>query len=309
MVPGTHINTNPMDLQKAIDLFLQAKRADGRKERTLADYRRVFKRYVKHVDHNLETWTRDSIRAYVVYLRDRGWKPGTVGLHIRYLRAFWHWLYVEGYTDQDFAQAVAAPKQHIREESLLTLEEFKALVQACAGDRWARRDRAIILMLADTGMRRSEIMSLQRDQVVFEGDEAWVLLTGDMTKNSKERYVFLGSASTAALRAYLDERADDAPDLWRSERGPLGGDGLWYMLRRRAKIAGLDPKRIHPHLLRKVFATWWIENGGDEQRLMRIGGWSGPEMLRIYVRLGSRIKLQEAHRQYGPVDNLFENGE
>jgi len=285
-----------------IALFLAAKLADGRAPRTLADYRRVLDRYAAHVDG--QPLTRETARAYVADLRAQGWAEGTVALHIRYLRCYWRWLYTEGHAAEDVSQAIAAPKLAIREESLLTLDEFKALIAACTGDRWAIRDRAIILMLADTGMRRGEFVSVQRAQVTFENGGAWIMLQSEKTKSRQERYVFLGGASAAALRAYLDTRDDDHPALFISERGPLGGDGLYYLLRRRAEQAGIDPARMHPHLLRKVFATWWIENGGDEQRLMQIGGWSGPEMLRIYVRLGSRQKLQEAHRQFGPVDNL-----
>lgn len=291
------------------DRFIQSKRADGRAPRTIEDYQRVLGRYAEHVTGDETTWTRDTARAYVAGLRRTHWQPATVGLHIRYLRAFWHWLYTEGITAEDLSQAVAAPKQHIREESLLTTAEFARLVAACAGDRWAVRDRAILLMLADTGMRRSEFCAVERDWLTIEdngdGPESWLMLPGSVTKDRKPRFVLMGVTTTTALIAYLETRTDDHPALWMSERGPLGGDGLWYMLRRRAKLAGIDPSRVHPHLLRKVFASWWIENGGDEQRLMDIGGWNGPEMLRIYVRLGSRQKLQDAHRQFGPVDNLF----
>lgn len=125
------------------------------------------------------------------------------------------------------------------------------------------------------------------------------------TREVKKCYRFLGHATTAALSAYLATRVDGDPALFISERGALGGDGVYHLLRRRAALAGLDPDRVHPHLMRKIFASWWIENGGDEQRLMHIGGWAGPEMLRVYVRLGSRQKLQDAHRQFGPVDRVI----
>jgi len=70
--------------------------------------------------------------------------------------------------------------------------------------------------------------------------------------------------------------------------------------------AGIDPAKVHPHAFRKVFATWWIERGGDEQSLMRLGGWSSPDMLRIYVRLAGRQALQRRHKQHSPVDRALE---
>lgn len=292
-------------MSSLLETFITARRADGLRQRTLDDYRRVLLRFAVD-DDSPANWTRASVRAYVAALRAEPWALATIALHVRYLRAFFKWCHAENITGEDFSAIIPAPARTIREEVLLTTGEFTSLVQACAGDRWALRDRAIVLMLADTGLRRKEFISLQRAQVIFEDGTAYLLLPGIVAKNGHERFAFLGRATTTALRAYLDARDDDDPALFISERGPLGGDGLYQMLRRRAAQAGIDPARVHPHLLRKMFASWWIENGGDEQRLMDIAGWSGPEMLRVYVRLGARQKLQDAHRRYGPVDRLFE---
>jgi len=289
-----------------LDTFLTAKRADGLRRRTLDDYHRVLSRAMLQLDINApSTWTRESIRAYIADLRAQPWAPATVALHIRYLRAFLAWCCREGYTAEDFSALIPAPARTIREEVLLSQDEFADLVRACAGDRWALRDRAVILTLVDTGLRRSEFCALRRDWIIVEDGTASLLLPSRASKTAQERFVFLGRATTRAVMAYLETRDDEHPALFISERGELGGDGVYYLLRRRAEQAGLDPARVHPHLLRKQFASWWIENGGDEQRLMHIGGWNGPEMLRVYVRLGARQQLQQA-RQYGPVDRIIE---
>jgi len=293
-------------LMPIFDIFITAKIANGRSRRTVADYKRVLTRFFKHVGR-APTWDRHTIRKYVAGLYDLPWAPATVALHVRYLRAFWAWLYREGYIGEDLSRYVSAPRHSMRDEELLTVDEFMRLVLACSGDRFALRDRAIILLFTDTGLRRGEFSQLRRDNVKIDQERGWILLPGETTKSGNDRFVFMGEATTQALCAYLETREDDNAALFMGERGPLGGDGLYSLLRRRAELAGLDKRRVHPHLLRKVFATWWIENGGDEQRLMKIGGWSGPEMLRIYVRLGSRQKLQEAHEQFGPVDRLFDD--
>lgn len=289
-----------------LDTFLTSKIADGIRLSTQRDYTRVLTLFLNWLsDPRPESWTRDMVRAYIATLRKLTWAPATIAQHVRYLRAFWNWCHKEGYTTENLSAVVCAPDLAIREEELLTIDEFSQLVAACAGDRWAERDRAIILMLVDTGLRRKEFCSLKRDQVRFDAAGGWLMLPGQEAKNKRDRFVFLGRATAAALRAYLETRTDNLPELIISDRGPLGGDGLYHMLRRRAEQAGLGHLQIHPHLLRKMFASWWIENGGDEQRLMSIGGWSGPEMLRIYVRLGSRQKLMEAHQQFGPVDRIL----
>jgi len=145
---------------------------------------------------------------------------------------------------------------------------------------------------------------MQRDQVHFESGQAWALI--EAPKTSDSRYVIWGATSARALRSYLATRQDADPALWYGEQGPLGYYAFHRILRRRAEDAGLDARKCHPHAFRKIFATWWIRNGGDEQRLMKLGGWSGPEMLRIYVQLGNLDALRDGHADYSPVGRLFE---
>ena len=97
-----------MDCQAAIEKFILAKVADGRAERTIADYRRVLGRYAEHMNGDpVATWTRDDARAYVAALRtDTGWSHNTVAIHVRNLRAFWKWLHVEGHIDENLADAI-----------------------------------------------------------------------------------------------------------------------------------------------------------------------------------------------------------
>ena len=102
---------------------------------------------------------------------------------------------------------------------------------------------------------------------------------------------------------YLDGRQDDDPALWMGRWGPLTVEGIYRTIKKRGKEANVT--RIHPHLFRKTFATWWVRYGGDEQRLMALGGWASPEMLQVYVQVGSITDLIEAHRRFGLVDNML----
>ncbi|MBN1874725.1 MAG: tyrosine-type recombinase/integrase [Anaerolineae bacterium] len=291
-------------LTEAIDKIMTAKRADQLSTVTLADYERVLSRFSGWYQGDVAGLTRDLVREYVVDLRDTGWSKGTVALHVRYLRAFLRWLHVEGYQRENLALAIAAPKKSIRWETLLSRDEFAQLIAACTGE-WGLRDRAIILSLVDTGMRRKEFTMLQRDQVVFDDEGAWALLDAETTKAGESRYVIWGTTSAAALYVYLSSREDADPALWVGEQGSMGYHAVYHMLKRRARDADLNPRRVHPHLLRKMFASWWVESGGDEQRLLTLGGWSGPEMLRVYVRLGALDQLRRGHSNYGPVNNNF----
>jgi site-specific recombinase XerD len=283
--------------------FITSKTADGRAPRTLSEYRRLVTPFVWLYPVPAQI-TRDAVRTWVVGERTCGHSESTAGITIRYLRCFLHWLYNEGYTDDDLSRAIVAPKKAIRDEALLSPEEFQRLVAACDGPM-ALRDKALLLFLVDTGVRRGELILIQRTQVNFEGGGAWLLIYAP--KTDRKRYALIGVTATSALRAYLATRADSEPALWIQDDGtPFSYSTISPLLRRRAAHAGLDLKRCHPHAFRKLFATWWVQNGGDEQRLMTLGGWAGPEMLRIYVQLGNRSALQQAHTQYSPADRAME---
>lgn len=294
-----------MELTDTVKVFIIAKQANGRAPRTLADYHRVLKPFVEWCNKqkiiSSEDLDRNVIRRYVVALRERDWAEGTVAIHIRNLRTFLRWLHDEEYTERNLAKAVQAPRQVVHQEQPPTMEEIRQLLEACVDDPLALRDRALILMLASTGLRRGEIPDLTLDDLHLE--EGWLRVY--TPKTNRYRFAFLTPEAQDALRAYLEGREDDDACLFRSRySGPLGYDGIYTAIRRRAEAANLDPSRVHPHNFRKFLATYWVDKGGDEQRLMRIMDWSSPKMLQTYVRLGRRKDLLRAHEQFAP--RLFE---
>jgi integrase/recombinase XerC len=294
-----------MNIAESVRRFITAKTANGRAPATISDYHRCLEPFAAWCDsHNLDTSNldRDDFRRYIAdELRSNGWAQNTVGIHISVLRCFLSWIHDEGYTDDDLAQAVEAPRKTERIEEPLTSGEVRAILAACRGDRWALRDRAIILVLLDTGLRRGETSNLKRDDVIFTGDFAYIKTVDPKSKRLK--ISVLGNTTTETVRQYLDSREDDDPALWMGRWGPLTGEGIYNVVDKRAGMAGID--RAHPQLFRKTFATHWTRNGGDQDRLMDLGGWNDPSTLRIYVLLGSIPDLVEGHQQFGPVDNML----
>jgi site-specific recombinase XerD len=191
----------------------------------------------------------------------------------------------------------------IRFEKPLTAGELKRLLIACDEGKYPLRDRAIIMAFVDTGLRCGEMADLRRDQLSIEGGIACVNRIDPKSKAPKP--LFLGETTTSLLLQYLAEREDDNGALWMGDKGePLTDEGINQIIKRRARDAELD--RVHPHLFRKTFATTWIRNGGDRDRLMTLGGWKTDESLQVYILLGSYADLKEAHQKFGPVDNLLE---
>jgi site-specific recombinase XerD len=294
---------------QAVKSFVRARQADGRAPRTIRDYHRVLDRFAGWCgerDIVLARLDRDTVREYAGLLHRQNWADNTVSIHIRTLRAFLNWLFREGLTTENLASCIQPPRSSRRMEEPLTGEEIRALLSVCNGDPFASRDRALILLLADTGLRLGELLRLKRADVRFseDGSSAYLLVYAPKTRS--HRFVFLSSPSTQALREYLEDERD-GDSLWIGRFGKLTESGIRGILRRRARQAGLDPRRVHPHAFRKFFATSWIRNGGDTLRLQQIGGWASPKMLEVYVLLAQKQDLEEAHERFSPVSRIFGN--
>ena len=124
-------------------------------------------------------------------------------------------------------------------------------------------------------------------------------------KTKEYRFVILGQRTLATVLKYLDTRDDDTPELWIGRKGALTARGVSHALKRRARAVGLE-KRVHPHIFRKTFATNWLDNKGDAERLRVLMGWSAEtlaQMLTIYIA-SKCTHLEAAHAKASPVDNL-----
>lgn len=287
--------------------FITSRAADGRAPRTLQDYRRVLEPFVSWCgDLDLASITRQTIREYVALLRSNGWSDGTVAIHIRNLRAFLRWMHEEGYTRDCLSRAIHAPRQVRRIEIPITPDELQLLLDTCAADGFTdMRDRAMILMLADTGLRSGEVVRLMTQDWRCEDDAGGSYLLVFAPKSQTARYAILGRAATASVRVYVQARAGLGGDrLFCSEAGePLKVRAIGSMLTRRGKRAGLERCRVHPHIFRKAFVTAFLDNGGDSERLRVLAGWSSLAMLQVYA--DSRLeRLRAAHERAGPVDRM-----
>ncbi len=298
-----------MDISDVVGEFVLAKRANGRAARTIEDYGRVltpFAEWCQAAGVGAGGLSRRKVREYLVLLRGRGLAEGTVAIHVRNLRTFFRWSHVEGMLAENFATVIEAPRQVRRHEDPLTAAEIGSILAACAGDELAARDRAIVWMFIDTGLRIGEMERLDRAALQLgEDGRAWMRIYAPKTR--AYRFVIVGEYATRALTEYLEERGDDdLGAMWRNRRGGrLASQGIYRMIKRRAEVAGLR-ERVHPHLFRKTFSTQWLNNGGDVERLRVLAGWSpetAAQMLRVYV--ASRVDdLKAAHAKASPGDGL-----
>ena len=203
------------------------------------------------------------------------------------IHSFFQFLAFEKPTHSEQIQQVLAipTKRHTRRPvSFLTQPEIDALLAAPDSKTWiGRRDRTLLLVAVQTGLRVSELLGLRCKDVALEQTGSHVQCTG---KGRKHRCTPLRKDSVQALRAWLRER-DGAPNepLFPSVKGaPLGRDGVEYLLRKhlpaaRSQCPSLKTKRVTAHTLRHSAAMEWLHEGVDRAVIARCSDTNPPRRL------------------------------
>lgn len=256
-----------------VDEFLKAKAQANLSPGTVDLYRRHLARFT--------TWLADRpisrpvLRGYLDYLQRQRIKPITVAGMFRSVTIFCSWLVSEGWLDANPA-ATLGPKTPKRRPASYSKEQIRRLLAVCDA-----RDRAIVIVLLDTGLRASEFCSMRRDAIDWADGHFTVV-----GKGNKERPNWLGERATAAVRAYLNTRSDDAPALWYGKRGPLTIYGLHQIINRRAEQAAIRSEVARlVHAFRATFAKNYLLNGGDLESLRRLLGHEKIDMSAYYGQL------------------------
>lgn len=195
-------------------------------------------------------------------------------------------------------EKVTLAKTHERQIHYLESEELQRLLAAASGSSLAeRRDRAILTVLAATGLRVSELVSLKRNQVSFRLGEFSVI-----GKGGKVRPVFLSPTALEFLEDYVDKRRDGNPYLFISHHGstatgrPLGARSVQRLIHHYAVKAGIV-KPISPHKLRHSFATDLLRNGADLRSVQALLGHSSVTTTQIYTHITNE-SLKDVHRRF-----------
>jgi integrase/recombinase XerD len=267
----------------------------------------------------------DDVRRFLAWLRT-GYKPRrfsgstksvsdkTVLNFYIALSSFWSWLVSEGLAEQNVVQKLPKPKAPLPIVEPFTKDQVIVLVKACDETReWrtpggnvtrsrrptANRDKAIVLMLLDTGLRASELCNLLRRDVDLN-DGSVVVRRG---KGGVGRIVYLGRRARRVLWRYLAEREEDSPDdfVFLNQRGwPFTPNRLLQLTKHLGERAGVED--VHPHRFRHTFAIEYLRNGGDVFTLQRFLGHSSLAMVQRYLRI-VQDDLKTMHRRASPADN------
>lgn len=270
----------------------------------------------------IEDLTTSFLGRFLDHLeRDRGNTPRSRNVRLAAIHAFFGYVALQEPSLSALAQQVLAipgKRYKTKPVDFLTRAEIEALLAAPDQATWTgRRDRTLLLVAAQTGLRVSELVSLRCQDVVF-GPGAHVHCTG---KGRKERCTPLRKDAVAALRAWLRERRGQPTEpLLPNARGhPLSRDGVEYLLAKHAAVArtrcpSLRGKRVSPHVLRHSLAMELLQSGVDQSV---IALWLGHETLdtvQVYVHANLELKEKAlAHiqpftrnsRRFRPADRLL----
>lgn len=294
--PTQTLPTSAIGLGSALDAFCAGKAAEGLSPRTITWYRMIGERLIGRfgATRPVDTLTPTELRAWLVELRAT-LAPISVAGYVRGLRVLGNWLAADGLAAARALRGLARPRVPRKLIEPLSDADLRRLL-AAAGER----DRAVLLLLLDTGLRVSEVVGIRLGDLRPDGG---IKVTG---KGATERVVPVGAAARRAVGAYLALRGPGTADerlLLNQADERLTTSGISQLLRRMKARAGVRA-RCNPHTFRHTFAHRYLVNGGDALTLQRILGHTSLEMVRRYVTL-SDVDLAGRHRAASPADRLL----
>ena len=304
---GVDLSPAPSWIKNQANYYLLACRVEAKSPLTLQTYSRRIASFIKFMDA-LELDGNDSdinsyhIRLFLASLQKKGCKASTINSYYRALQTFFNWLVAENIIVKSPMFNIKPPRIPKTKPQPFSRQDIENLLLLCSGNKFlARRNRAIILLFLDTGLRLAELANIQLSDMDF--DRGLIKVMG---KGAKERVVRMGKRTQKALLQYLLSRNDSYPSLWvTEERTPLSRHGLQTAIKRLCHRAAIADAKPGPHTFRHTAAISFLRNGGSEFTLQIMLGHSTLQMTRRYVSTLGEDDMIRAHEIASPVDNLF----
>ena len=267
---------------------------------------------LKQID-SLEKVDKQVLRDYLAYLAEQGIAKASIARKLSAIRSFYRYLVREGILAKNPLEQTASPKLDRRLPSFLTVEEMVRLLKAPdLTTPQGQRDRALIELFYAAGLRVSELVNLNLEQVNIDTREIRV-----WGKGSKERMVLMGEPAARALTNYIGQgrprlqgEKGDRGALFLNNRGRrLTERMVQKILSKHARLAGIN-KRVYPHLLRHTFATHLLDGGADLRVVQELLGHANLATTQIYTHVTqsrARKVYLSAHPMAQIKDNELEN--
>ena len=286
------------------EAFLIDRKAQNMSKGTLQFYKKKLRLFTDYCESQavkqVSQITPTLLREFLLYLETKGHNAGGIHAVYRTIKTFLRWFEneVEPENWKNPINKVKAPKVGLEPLEPVDIEDINKMIETCPNSFTGLRDKAIMLFLLDSGVRASELVSINIEDVnPYIGD-----VQIKLGKGRKPRAIYLGSKSRKALRAYLKLRQDKSTALWVSDEGErLSYWGLKMIMRRRAKKANVKIPELHA--FRRWFALTCLRAGMDVYSLQELMGHADLQVLRRYLKQTNQ-DIREAHHRASPVDNL-----
>ncbi len=290
-----------------LDLFLEMLAAErNASPHTLRAYRRDLESFAEFLGKRGSTLAQaasDDVRAYLKHLAQRGMSARSTARHLSSLRQFHRFLVVEGVREDDPLASIDGPRLGRPLPKILSEDEVRRLIEAAGELPELERVRlvALVEVLYAAGLRVSELASLPLSALARDGRVLTV-----RGKGEKERLVPLSAPARAALEAWRTMRQRSLPEgrtsrfmfPSRGASGHITPSRIAQLLKNLAPRAGLNPRRLSPHVLRHAFASHLVDHGADLRSVQQMLGHADIATTQIYTHVaGDRLQrlVQENH--------------
>ncbi len=278
----------------------------GLSENTILAYRADLYKYTDFLTQkkkrlHLDAVSRDDIRDYMMLRKERGLSGNSISRNLVAIKVFHRFLTREKYIKEDITTVLDSPKLWKHLPEALSLSEVEEILKKPNVKNWmGLRDRAALELMYATGLRVSELVNLNIENVNL--DIGFVRCIG---KGSKERIVPIGRKSQVALERYLKKsrtkllKSQSVNSLFLSRLGKkISRQSFWKMIKKYARLAGIK-KDIMPHTLRHSFATHLLEGGADLRVVQEMLGHADIATTQIYTHI-NKERLKSIHHKFHP---------
>lgn len=280
-----------------IDVFLEALSAErGRSKKTLESYSSDLHHADEILPNGLMGATANDIQQYLSNLPDRA---SSIARHASALRGFYKFLMLEKIITENPTANLELPKRTRTLPKFLSVDEIELLISSAGDTKNSTRLRAMLELVYASGLRVSELCELPMTANL--GDK--LLIHG---KGAKERIVPMHERAQNALHKWLEIRGDNPSKYIFPSNGKTGHitrDGFFKILKKCAVLAGIEPTRVSPHVLRHSFASHLLAGGANLRAIQTMLGHEDISTTQIYTHVLPE-KLKETMRAHHPLGHM-----
>ncbi len=271
---------------------------------TLQSYRRDLEQYISYLQdiklNDIQLTNKTTIIAYLLHLQKKGRATSTISRNLASIRSFYQYAARTKIMEQDPTVDLESPKIEKRLPQVLSTKEVELLLeQPKCIDLKGYRDKAMLELLYATGIRVSELISLDLDDLNLDGGFI------KCNKGLRQRMIPIGSIAIGAIREYLPKSRDylvkDHTNMAlfvNINGGRLTRQGFWKIIKQYRSLANIS-KEITPHTLRHSFAIHLLENGADLRSIQEMLGHSDISSTQVYAQI-ARNRIKDVYKRTHP---------